>query len=185
MAYLEDHKVKFDDLKISLDLKNRNQLRREANGGNSILFTYPPHEEKLYIHKAKELLLNTEFKFIDIAALLIEFIDADGWDDFKDYYEDFSLTPHIVFNSDDGAIDLMDLIIREILEADSSNLTPVLMRTGTLYGTGIENVNIMEHNSVMGLKQPLIIFYPVKIENDNILFLNFKPASKYRCTIID
>ncbi|WP_417861361.1 hypothetical protein [Winogradskyella sediminis] len=185
MAFLDDYKAKFDNLKVSLDLKNRNQLRREANGGNSILFTYIPEEEKLYLQKAEEYLSQTGYKFIDIAKLLVEFIDIDGWDNFKDYYKDFSLTPHIVFHSDDEAIDLMDLIIEEILKADKDGKTPVLIRTGALYGTGIENVNIMEHASVMGLRQPLIIFYPVKIENDNLLFLNFKQASKYRCTIID
>jgi len=53
-----------------------------------------------------------------------------------------------------------------------------------LYGTGIENVNIMEHKDVMQLKHPLVIFYPSKISEDNILFLNFRPASKYRCTLV-
>jgi hypothetical protein len=37
---------------------------------------------------------------------------------------------------------------------------------------------------VMALKHPLVIFYPSKIEDDNIFFLNFKPASKYRCTLV-
>jgi len=53
-----------------------------------------------------------------------------------------------------------------------------------VFGTGIENVNIMEHKFVMSLQHPLVIFYPSKIENDNIYFLNFKPASKYRCTLV-
>lgn len=185
MSFTTDYKAKFDDLKVSLDLKNRNQLRREANGGNSILFTYPPNEENLYVHKAKEKLSANQYKFIDIAKLLIKFIDLDGWKEFENYYKDFSVTPHLVFNSDDVATDLMDLIIEEIVNAEQSNLIPVLIRTGALYGTGIENVNIMEHSAVMELKQPLIIFYPCKIENENILFLNFKLASKYRCTVIE
>jgi len=60
----------------------------------------------------------------------------------------------------------------------------MLVRTGALYGTGIENVNIMEHATVMSLDQPLVFFYPSTLENDNLLFLNFKLASKYRCTLI-
>src|SRR5680860_664953 len=119
MSFITEHKAKFDDLKISLDLKNRNQLRREANGGNSILFTYPPDEEKLYIEKASEVLVNNEFKFIDVSSLLVKFIDLDGWDDFKEYYKDFSVTPHLVFSSDDAAIDLMDLIMQEITDAEN------------------------------------------------------------------
>ena len=185
MAFLDEHKAKFDNLKVSLDLKNKSQLKREAAGGNSILFTYPPNEEKLYLQKAEEYLPTTQYKFIDIAKLFVEFIDIDGWNDFKEYYEDFSLTPHILFHSDDEATDLMDLIIQEVSEAAKAGLTPILIRTGALYGTGIENANIEGHDSVMRLRQPVIIFYPVKIENENLLFLNFKPASKYRSIIID
>jgi hypothetical protein len=59
-----------------------------------------------------------------------------------------------------------------------------LIRTGCLYGTGIENVNIMEHKIITKLSHPLIIFYPSKIQSDNLLFLNFKQASKYRCALI-
>jgi hypothetical protein len=185
MAYSDEHRVKFDNLKVSLEHKNLDQLRRKANGGNSILFTYPPSEEELYINQAKKLLSLKKFKFIDIAKLLVKFIDIDGWDDFLQYYEDFSVTPHIVFKSDDVATDLMDLIIQEIEDADKTGVSPILTRTGALYGTGIENVNIMEHNSVMTLKKPLIIFYPAKMENDNLFFLNFKLASRYRCTVIE
>lgn len=185
MAYIDEHKAKFDNLKVSLEQKNRDQLRRKANGGNSILFVYDPKEEIEYINKTKELLSEKEFKFIDIAKLLIEFIDLDGWNDFQDYYKDFSDTPHLIFKSDDPDPDLMDLIIQEIKIADDANLIPVLIRTGALFGTGIENVNIMENKVVMNLKQPLIIFYPASINEDNLYFLNFKPASKYRCTVIE
>ena len=184
MAFLDEHKVKFDDLKVSLELKNRDELRRKANGGNSILFTYNPGEEALYLEKAKELFPPEEYKFIDASQLLVKFIDMEGWGDFQQYYKDFSVTPHLVFKSDDEATDLFDLIIREITEADKSGLTPFLIRTGALFGTGIENINIMEHSAIMLLKHPLVIFYPAKLENDTLFFLNFKPASKYRCTVI-
>ncbi len=185
MAYIDEHKAKFDNLKVSLEQQNRDQLRRKANGGNSILFTYNPNEELEYIDKAKELLSKNKYKFIDIAKLLVEFIDLDGWNDFQEYYKDFSDTPHLVFKSEDPDTDLMDLIIREIKIADEKDLIPVLIRTGALFGTGIENVNIMEDKVVMNLKQPLVIFYPASINDDNLYFLNFKPASKYRCTVIE
>jgi len=185
MSYITDHKAKFDNLKVSLELKNRDHLKRKANGGNSIVFAYPPNEEKQYIEKAKELFEEKSYAFIDIAKLLVDFIDLDGWSEFESYYKDFSDTPHVIFKSDDEATDLMDLITKEIADAASKNLTPILIRTGVLNGTGIENVNIMENKIVMELKQPLIIFYPAKLENDNLYFLNFKLASKYRCTVID
>lgn len=185
MTYLEDHKAKFENLKVSLDLQNRDQLRRKANGGNSIIFTYPPEEESLYIQKFEELNSEQRYSFVDVAKLLVEFIAIDGWSDFESYYNDFKDTPHLVFNSDDESTDLMNLIISAINDADQKGKIPVLIRTGALYGTGIENVNIMEHRTVMGLNNPLVILYPSKIENENLYFLNFKLASKYRCTVIE
>jgi|WetSurMetagenome_2_1015567.scaffolds.fasta_scaffold13933_2 hypothetical protein len=185
MSFLDENKAKFDNLKVSLEVQQRDQLRRKANGGNSIVFTYNPDEESQYISKAKEILLPDKFKFISIAELLVKFIDQDGIDNFETYYYEFLETTHVIFNSDDSNTDLMDLIIKEIQEAYEIGLTPILIRTGALYGTGIENVNIMEHKSVINMKVPLVIFYPSKIVDENMYFLNFKPASRYRCNVIE
>ena len=181
MPYIADHKQKFSDLNFNIE--NQDQLRRQANGGNSILFSYPPSEEHLYIAKARELYVDNA-EFIDVSKLFVDFIDEDGWESFSDYYNDFKSTPHIVFRSEDPSTDLFDLIILAIKKACENEKIPFLIRSGCLYGTGIENVNIMEHKEVMGLKHPLVIFYPSKISEDNIYFLNFKPASKYRCTLV-
>ena len=182
MPYITEHKQKFTELKFFLD--NQDQLRKQANGGNSILFSYPPAEEQLYLEKAKEL-YRDEAAFIDISKLLVEFIDEDGWKDFKDYYQDFKETPAKVFRSpDDPAIDLFDLIIREIESACKEDKKPFLIRTGCLDGTGIDNLNIMEHKSVMSQSEPLVVFYPSRLDGDNLYFLNYKSASKYRCTLV-
>jgi hypothetical protein len=181
MPYQIDHKQKFDDLKHHIE--NQDQLRRQANGGNSILFSYQPDEEYLYIEKALEL-YQDKAAFVDVSKLLVKYIDVDGWDSFKEYYSDFQDTPHVVFRSDDPSTDLFDLIIAEIKTACESDKIPFLVRTGCLLGTGIENVNIMEHKEVISLPHPLVIFYPSKIEDDNLYFLNFKPASKYRCILV-
>ncbi len=183
MAYIVDHQKKFDDLKHYLN--NLEQLKRKANGGNSILFSYPPAEEHLYVQKAKEIYAATA-EFIDISKLFVQYIDADGWDAFKEYYQSFSSTPHKVFNSpEDTEPDLFNLIIQAIQNAHENNKIPFLVRTGALFGTGIENVSIMENRSVMELKLPLVIFYPSKIEGDNLYFLNIKLGSKYRCILIE
>jgi len=181
MSYMNDHKQKFSDLKFHIT--NQDQLRKEANGGNSILFSYPPDEEELYITKAKELYPDGAV-FIDISKLLVKVIDQDGWETFSEYYNDFKNTPHLVFRSDDPSVDLFDLIISEIKKSCDNDKIPFLIRSGCLFGTGIENVNIMEHKDVMNLPHPLVIFYPSKIEDDNIYFLNFKSASKYRCMLV-
>ena len=70
--------------------------------------------------------------------------------------------------------DLFDQIISEIESACKNKKIPFLIRTGCLYGTGIENVNIMEHQAVMNLPHPLVIFYPSRFEDDNLYFMNFK-----------
>ena len=181
MPYIIDHRQKFEDL--DQQIANQDQLRRTANGGNSILFSYVPEEEKLYIEKAQDLYKDTS-EFIDISKLFVQFIDADGWNGFKDYYCEYKETPHKVFRSDDPSTDLFDLIIEAIKEANARDKIPILIRTGALYGTGIENVNIMEHQSIMNMKHPLVIFYPSRITDDDLYFLNFKPASKYRCALV-
>jgi len=181
MSFSTDNRQKFEDLEFHLN--NRDTLKKQANGGNSVLFSYAPDEENEYIQKAQELYADKAV-FIDISKLFVEFIDADGWDDFKTYYKDYQNTPHVVFKSDDPEPDLFKLIISAIEKASTDGKIPMLIRTGVLYGTGIENVNIMEHSSVMQLPHTLVIFYPSKIEDDNLLFLNFKSASKYRCTLI-
>jgi hypothetical protein len=181
MPYIADHKQKFADLDFNID--NPDQLRRQANGGNSILFSYQPDEENKYIEKAQEL-YSGKAEFIDISLLFVEYINKDGWIAFAEYYRDFKNTPHKVFRSDDPETDLFDMIISAIKKACDEDKIPFLIRSGCLYGTGIENVNIMEHREVMSLKRPLVIFYPSKISEDNIYFLNFKTASKYRCTLV-
>jgi len=40
MSYMRNHQQKFLDLKFHIN--NQDQLRRQANGGNSIIFSYPP-----------------------------------------------------------------------------------------------------------------------------------------------
>lgn len=181
MSYITDHRQKFDDLRVYLD--NQEQLRRQANGGNSIMFSYPPDEEMLYINKAKEIYAG-DAVFIDVSKLLVQFIDEEGWELFSKYYNDFKNTPHLIFYSADPKPDLFDRVISEIEKTSGDGKIPFLIRTGALYGTGIENINIMGHKSIMSLTQPLVIFYPSKFEGGNIYFLNFKPASKYRCALV-
>jgi hypothetical protein len=61
----------------------------------------------------------------------------------------------------------------------------IIVRTGALYGTGIENISIMEENIVCQMDNPLIIMYPAEISDDNKLrFLNCRVASGYRAIII-
>ncbi len=182
MSYITNHKQQFEDLKFQI--ANQDQLRRQANGGNSILFSYPPNDEHLYIEKAREIYQDT-VEFIDVSKLLVSLINKEGWDSFKEYYQSMALSVHKVFHDEDAQeYDLFDQIISEIEAACKNNKIPFLIRTGCLYGTGIENINIMQHRAVMNLPHPLVIFYPSRFEDGNLYFMNFKLASTYRCTLV-
>ena len=181
MSFQAEHKQKFDDLKAALHISNRTQLKRDANGGNTILLAYPPDEEDKYIEKAKELYADEYF--IDVSKLFIKYIDSVGWDEFEEFYKDYENTPDQVFKNDDE-INLFKLIISEIRAASENNKIPFIVRTGALHGTGIVNQHIMDDSLVLNLDQPAVFFYPAKYENGKLLFLNFKPASKYRCKLI-
>lgn len=193
MSFLTEHKQKFDDLRAALHEDNRTQLRRSANGGNTVLFVYPPAEEEEYIAKAKELY--PDGHFIDIADLFVKSIDLMG-DEYNDFdkslqplagftafYKEHLSTPFKVFTNEHQNC-LFSLIVSEICSASQEGKITFLIHTGALEGTGIENVNIMEHNSVMSQGIPLVISYPATCRNEELLFLNHKSASKYRCNLV-
>lgn len=181
MPFLTEHKQKFDDLRVALHEDNRTQLKRSANGGNTVLFVYPPAEEEEYISKAKELY--PDGHFIDVAELFVKSIDSVGIEDFKQFYKDYVMTPSVLFTNEDPNC-LFSLIVHEICLASQDGKTTFLIHTGALEGTGIENVNIMEHKSVMSQGIPLVICYPSTYKNEELLFLNHKSASKYRCNLV-
>ena len=181
MSFTTEHKQKFEDLLFQI--KNQDRLQLRANGGNSILFSYPPEEESKYLEHAVEIFKDTA-KLIDISKLLVEFIDRDGWDQFQNDYESLLPTPHTIFKSDGSDPDLFDMIIDAISQVAQDDRIPVLIRTGALHGTGIDNIHIMEHPEVMNSSRPLVVFYPSQIKDDTLLFLNFEPASKYRCVVV-
>jgi hypothetical protein len=193
MPFLTEHKQKFDDLRAALRQDNRTQLKRSANGGNTVLFVYPPAEEEEYITKAKELY--PEGHFIDVAELFVKSIDLLGdeyngfdkhrrpLDGFKAFYQENISTTFKAFTNEYPNC-LFALIVNEICQASQDGKTTFLVHTGALEGTGIDNVNIMEHKSVMSQGIPLVIFYPATCKHDELLFLNHKPASKYRCNLV-
>lgn len=185
MPYSTEHRRKFNDLIAQLSAENRHKIKSKANGGNTILFVYPPEDEEKYLDEA--LILLEDASFIDLNQLLIAYVDQIGLDDFKEFYEAYESNRSEVFkkNNFDEREDLLDMIIAEIEKAYLSNQIPVLIHTGALYGTGIENDNIMADPIIIRHKIPLVVFYPATHKNGNLYFLNVKPASKYRCNLID
>lgn len=181
MSFQAEHKQKFDDLKVALHIDNRPQLKRDANGGNTILFVYPPDQEDKYIEKVR--MLYPDAQFIDISRLFVNYIDSVGMDHFEEYYMEYENATDQIFKNDND-INLFNLIINEIKSASDNNTIPFIVRTGALYGTGIANQHIMDDKVVLSLRQPVVFFYPAKYENGELFFLNFKPSSKYRCKLV-
>jgi hypothetical protein len=174
---------RFNDLRVILKNKSTESFRMDAQGGNTVIFTYPPKKEKEYLARVKKDYPNAYF--IDIANLFIKFIDSIGFDDFIEAYNQYSSEPEKLFKSSSDPNDFYNLILSEIKNAIKNNKMAIIVRTGALYGTGIENISIMEENIVCQMDNPLIIMYPAEISDDNKLrFLNCRVASGYRAIII-
>lgn len=185
MAYIDEHRSKFDNLKTAIHITNRTQLSLVANGGYTLLFTYSPHEESLYLEKAVEEFNSSEYTIIDVSKIFIEYIDEDGIDEFINFYSSLNPTSHkAFFDITDPHVDLFDKVVNTIVETSKTGKIPVLIRTGVFYGTGIENINLTQNKVISQLNIPIIIFYPGEIKGSHHHFLNAKQSSNYRCTII-
>ena len=184
MLLPKDMNHKFNELKFILKNKDKQSIKMESHGGYSILFVHPPKEEKKYLERIKKEYPNAYF--IDIAKLFVEYIDSIGFDEFVKIYEEYSSEPEKLFKSELSETDFYKNILKEIETAGKEKKIPILIRTGALYGTGIENISIMDSKIVQNLPLPLVIMYPAIVGGDNKLkFLNFKLASDYRATLID
>ena len=174
---------KFNDLRTILKNKSRDSIKMDAHGGNTILFVYPPNKENLYLSRMKKDY--PEAHFIDIAKIFIKYIDLIGYENFIEVYEEYKSEPEKLFKSESSTQDLYNLILDEIKKATEKNKMAIIIRAGVLYGTGIENISIMEESTVFQMKLPLIIMYPASISELNKLkFLNCRRASGYRAITI-
>lgn len=174
---------RFNDLRVILKNKSTESFRMDAQGGNTVIFTYPPKEEKEYLSRIKKDY--PDAYFINIASLFIKFIDSIGYDDFIEAYNQYSSEPEKLFKSSSDPNDFYNLILSEIKNAIKDNKMAIIIRTGALYGTGIENISIMEEKIVYQMKNPLVIMYPAEISDENKLrFLNCRIASGYRAITI-
>lgn len=168
---------KFRELKFILENRDKHSIKMDAHGGHSVLFIYPPAEEIIYLERLRKEY--PDENIIDIADLFVEYIDQFGFDEFTNAYIDYKSEPQKLFK------DFLELIINKIEKAGKENKLPILIRTGILAGTGIENISIMDSQIVHNLPLPLIILYPATERGDKRLkFLNYKLASDYRSIVV-
>ncbi len=164
----------------------RSEIRLNANGGNSILIVCEPSLELDHINAIQKLMEATTYRIIDLNSLLQEFVVANS-DTLNASFELLKGSVNQIFKAPGGeeSADLFGLIIQSIQNSFNDNKIPVLVHSGALYGSGIDNIHIMENELIMKATLPLIILYPATKDGDNLFFLSKRPASRYRCMIIN
>ena len=93
---------------------DKQSIKMDAHGGHSVLFIYPPFEEKLYMEKVKSDYSKEEI--IDISESFVEYIDQFGLDEFTSAYNDYQSEPQKLFKG------FLELIIMKIEKMLSKNL---------------------------------------------------------------
>lgn len=169
-----------------MESDRRSEIRLNANGGNSILLVCPPELEYQFIEKLMELLPQDTYHIIDINEILISFVKAHKID-FDEMFNLLKASVHQIFKAPEGETgpDLFTHLIEATEQSYNLGKIPVLIHTGALYGSGIDNIHLMENELVMKSKLPLIILYPANQEGEQLMFLNSRPASRYRCMIVN
>jgi len=169
-----------------VDSNRRSEIRLNANGGNSILIVCEPMEESDYVKAIYKLLPEENFEVIDLNKLLVEFV-SNNKEELEFSFELLKGSIHQIFKTPDGedGNDLFGLIIRTIQKCLDDNKIPVLIHSGALYGSGIDNIHLMENEMIMKATAPLLILYPATRDGEKLLFLSKRPASRYRCIIVD
>jgi len=174
-----------NQVKRLVESDKRSEIRLNANGGNSILLVCPPEQELTFIENLQEMMSPEEYAIINLNETLVSF--TEHADNLVDLFDLLRGSIPQIFKSPEGeeSNDLFSFILAAIADAYSANKVPVLIRAGALYGTGIDNLHLMENELVMKANKPLIILYPATKEGDRLMFLNSRPASRYRCMIIE
>jgi len=173
-------------VKRLVESDKRSEIRLNANGGNSILIVCDPQQESIFIKSMQTLFESKTYRLIDLNELLISFIKENK----ELIVESFDLLKgslHQIFKAPEGEIspDLFSHVMHSIAKSFKENRIPVLFHSGALYGSGIDNIHLMENEAVMKSSIPLIILYPATKDGDKLLFLSKRPSSKYRCMIIN
>lgn len=164
----------------------RSEIRLNANGGNSILLVCPPDMELEYIQAIEQQMNNDAYEVISLNQILNDYVESNK-EELEARFDLLRGSVHQVFKTPAGeeGPDLFNMIIQAISASLNTNKIPVLINSGCLYGSGIDNIHIMENEVIMKASLPTIILYPATKEGDKLMFLGKRPASRYRCMIID
>lgn len=173
-------------VKRIVESDKKSEIRLNANGGNSILLVCPPEMEYEFVQKIYSLMDESNYSIIDLNEILISFVN-DNKSDIEQSFELLKGSIHQIFKAPSGEIsaDLFNQILEAIKNAIDRDKIPILIHNGAIYGSGIDNIHLMESELVMNATKPLIILYPATQDGEQLMFLNSRPASKYRCLIVN
>lgn len=174
------------DTKRFIESTRGSEITLKANGGNSILIVCEPQLEHAFIAAIHKLMPEETYQVIDLNRLLIQFVEQNK-ETLGELFELRQSAVSQIFklpDTEDGT-DLFRSIIKEIRTSFQANKIPILVRSGALYGSGIENIHIMENELVMKSALPLLVLYPSTSDGENLLFLSKRHASKYRCHVVN
>jgi hypothetical protein len=174
------------DTKRFIESTKGSEITLKANGGNSILIVCEPQLEHEFIAAILKYMPDDIFQVIDLNSLLIQFVEANK-EDLAELFELRQSSISQIFKLPDNEVgsDLFRSIIDAIKNSFRANKIPILIHSGALYGSGIENIHIMENELIMKSSLPLIVLYPSTSDGENLLFLSKRRASKYRCHVVN
>lgn len=166
--------------------KSTSDIKLNGNGGNSILLICEPHKESHYVESITKLMKVETYQIIDLNQIIVNFV-INNKEYIEECFEVLRSSIHQIFKLPDNeeGLDIYHLIIQKIEQSFNEKKIPVLINTGALYGTQIENINIMENKTVMTSNLPLIFLYPATKEFDKLKFLSTRTSSKYRCMVVE
>jgi len=127
-------------------------------------------KENEYITHLRNLLPDVSYTIIDLNKCLIDFV-SEHKSELVELFNLLQSATQEIFKAPAGE-ESQDMFKKLCLRSKI-----LLMRirflsfvnTGSLYGTGMHNIHLMENDIVMKASLPLIILYPATIEPDQIM----------------
>jgi hypothetical protein len=109
-------------------------------------------------------------------------VEAKGIDKFKRQYKNMGTEVFVSQNYAEGTF--YHFMMTRIVEVYNKGISPILIHTGVIYKMGFTNHNIMDNETILRFKKPLVIFYPATLKNGKLYFLDIQDASNYRCVMV-
>ena len=154
MSLQNPEQVILDTIRF-IDSVKGSEITLKANGGNSILIVCEPRQEHQFINYIRTYMTEDNYRIINLNDLLFRFVEENK-DALPELFELLQSSVEQIFKLPDQETgsDLFRIILQEIENSYKNSKIPVLIHSGALYGSGIENIHIMENDLVMKSSSP-------------------------------